>query len=72
MKTENIIKDLKKLEDMFDFCNLDEKHELFSNKNMKLIGKYIIETPENNWVDELACLWSKMYSFKCGYDNKKN
>ena len=28
MKTEDIIKDLKNLEDIFDFSNLDENHEL--------------------------------------------
>ena len=33
MKTKNIIEDLKNLEDIFDFSNLDENHELFSNKN---------------------------------------
>ena len=33
--TNDIIKDLKKLEDEFDFSNLDEKYELFSNKNRK-------------------------------------
>ena len=26
MRTENIIKELKKLEDVFDFSNLDENH----------------------------------------------
>ena len=35
MKTKDIIKDLKTLEDIFDFSNLDENHELFSNKNKK-------------------------------------
>ena len=35
MKTENIIKYSKNLEDNFDFSNLDEKHELFSNKKTK-------------------------------------
>ena len=35
MRTENIIKDLKSLEDIFDFSNLDENHELFSYKNKK-------------------------------------
>ena len=30
MKTHNIINDLKNLEDIFDFSNLDESHELFS------------------------------------------
>ena len=47
MKTENIIKDLKNLEDIFDFSYLDENHELFSNKNKKVIGKFKIETPKN-------------------------
>ena len=37
-------KDLKNLEDMFDFSNLDKKHELFSDKNKKVIGKFKIET----------------------------
>ena len=56
MKTKDIIKDLKNLEDIFDFSNLDEKHELFSNKNKKVIGKFKIETPKNIWIDEFVCL----------------
>ena len=32
VNTKDIIKDLKNLEDIFDFSNLDENHELFSNK----------------------------------------
>ena len=71
MKTENIIKDLKNLEDIFDFSNLDENHELFSNKNKKLIGKFKIETPKKIWIDEFVCLRSKAYSFKCK-DNIEN
>ena len=35
MRTENIIKDLKNLEDIFDFTNFYENHELYSNKNKK-------------------------------------
>ena len=65
MRTENIIKDLKNLEDIFDFSNLDEKHELFSNKNKNVIGKFKIETPKSIWIDEFVCLRSKAYSFKC-------
>ena len=38
MKTKNIIKDLKNLEDIFDFSNLDENHEIFGKKKRK-----------NNW-----------------------
>ena len=32
VKTKGIIKDLKRLEDLFDFSNLNENHELFSYK----------------------------------------
>ena len=65
MKTENVINDLKNLEYIFDFSNLDENHELFSNKNKKVIGKFKIETPKNVFIDEIVCLRSKAYSFKC-------
>ena len=70
MKTENIIKDLKNLEDIFDFSNLDENHELFSNKNKKVIGKFKIKTPKNIRIDEFVCLRSKAYSFKCKDNNE--
>ena len=33
--TNDIIKDLKTLEDLFDFSNLHEHHELFSKRNKK-------------------------------------
>ena len=46
MKTENIIKGLKNLEDKFDFKNLDENHELYSNKYEKVVGKFKLETPK--------------------------
>ena len=71
MNTKDIIKDLKSLEDIFDFSNLDENHELFSNKNKKIFGKFEIETTKNIWIDEFACLRSKVYSFKCK-DNIEN
>ena len=73
MRTENIIKDLKNLEDIFDFSNLDKNHELYSNKNKKVIGRLKIETPKNIWIDEFVCLRSKAYSFKCtSNDENKN
>ena len=73
MKTENVIKDLKNLENIFDFSNLDENHELFSNKNKKVFGKFKIETPKNIWIDEFVSLRSKAYSFKCkDKDENKN
>ena len=73
MKTKDIIKDLKKIEDIFDFSNLDKNHELYSEKNKKVIGKFKIETPKNFWIDEFICLRSKAYSFKCkNNDENKN
>ena len=70
VNTKDVIKDLKNLEDSFDFSNLDKNHELFSKK--KLIGKFKIETPKNILIDEFVCLRSKMYAFKGGNDSKKN
>ena len=37
LKTQDIIKDSKNLEDIFDFSNLDKNHELISKKNKKVI-----------------------------------
>ena len=71
VNTNDIIKDLKNLEDIFDFSNLDENHELFSEKNKKGVGFFKIETPKNNWNDELICLRSKTYAFKCGNESKR-
>ena len=70
VNTKDTIKDLKNLEDMFDLSNLDENHELFSNKNEKVFDKFKIETPKNIWIDEFVRLTSKLYAFKCGDDSK--
>ena len=70
MKTKDIIKDLKNLEDIFDFSNLDKNHELYSERNKKVIGKFKLETPKNIWIDEFVCLRSKAYSFKCKNNNE--
>ena len=50
---------------------MDENHELFSNKDKKVIGKFKIEFPKNIWIDGFVCLRSKAYSFKCK-DNNEN
>ena len=70
VNTKGLIKELKNLEDLFDFSNLNENHELFSNKNKNVIGKFEMETPKNIWIDEFVCLRSKMYAFTCGNDSK--
>ena len=71
VNTKDLIRDLKNLEDNFDISNLDEKHEIFTNKNKKVIGKFKIETPENIWIDEFVCLRPKTYSFNCN-DNTES
>ena len=70
IETENIINDLKNLEDIFDFSNLNKNHELFNNKNKKVVGKFKIETPKNIWIVEFVALRSKCYAFECGDDSK--
>ena len=71
LNTKNIIEDFKNFEDLIDFGNLKENHELFSNKNKKVNRKFKTQTPKNFWIDEFMCLRSKMSSFKCGDDIKK-
>ena len=71
IKSENIIKDLKQLEYIFDFSNIDENHELYSEKNKKVLGKFKIETPKTIFIDEFIALRSKMYAFKCKDKDKE-
>ena len=70
VNTKDIIKDLKNLEYMFEFSNLDKNHEIFSNKNKKVLGFFKTETPKSIWIDEFVCLRRKMYAFKCADDSK--
>ena len=73
VNTNDIIRDLKTLEDIIDFSNLDKNHDLFSNKNRKVIGNFKIETLKKIWIDEFVCLRSKICSFKCkNNDENKN
>ena len=64
--TKDFVKDRKSLEDLFDFTNLDGKHELFSNKNKRVIRKNKIETPKSIRIVEFTCLRSKTHTFKYG------
>ena len=68
--TKDIIKNLKNLEDLFDFSNLNENHQLFSNQNKNVIGEFKIGTPKIIWNDEFVCLRSNAYSFKSKDDNE--
>ena len=45
VNSKNIISDLKNLEVIFEFSNLDENHEFFCNKNKRVVGRFKLETP---------------------------
>ena len=47
VNTKDIIKDLKILEDIIDFSNLDGNHVLFSNKIKEIFAFFEIETPQS-------------------------
>ena len=68
VKTNDFTKDLQNPNDLFDFSNLRKSHELVSNKNKKVLGKFKTET-KNIWIDETTWLTSKAFLFKC---NDKN
>ena len=72
LKTENDIKGPKNLRKIFDFSNLGENHEIFSNKNKKVVGKFKIETPKNIWLDEFIALRSECCACREGDDSKNN
>ena len=54
IETQNIVKDLKNLENHFDFSNLNGFHQLFRNKNKKVVSKHKIESNEKIWIDEFV------------------
>ena len=64
------IKDLKNLEDLSDFSNINEDHELFCIKNKKVVGKFEIEFHKCICFEKFFCLRNKMYAFKCENDSK--
>ena len=57
--------DLKIFEELFDFGKLNRDHDLFSNKNKKVVGKFKLETLKSFCVGEFVALRSKAFSFKC-------
>ena len=69
IETPNKNNELEIREDLFDYSNLNENHELFSIKNKKVVGKFKIATPEIILIDNFVCLRSKAFSFKCGNEN---
>ena len=63
--SDNVINDLKILEDFLNFSNLDKDHELYKTKNKKVVGNFKIATPKKVFLDEFVCQRCKMYVFKC-------
>ena len=57
---KDFIKDSKNSEDLFEFIILNENHELFRNKNKKILGKFELETLKNNLIYESVCSRSKV------------
>ena len=61
VNAKDISKDLKNLEDIFDFSNLDDQHELISNKNKK---EWVFSKSRllkifglmNSFVQEVKCI----------------
>ena len=72
VNTKDVIKDFRKLEDIFDFSDLGENYEPFSNRNKKVIGIFKTETPKKVIIDKFVCLRNKMYEFKCRDGSKNN
>ena len=56
VKTKDLIQNLKHLENIFDFSNLNKNHELFINRNEKVVGRFKLETPKSIWIDKFVCL----------------
>ena len=56
VNTKDIIKNLQNLEDLIDFSKLNEYHEIFNNKNKKVVGKFKTEIPKNIGTDDFICL----------------
>ena len=69
VNTNDISKNVKNLDDLFQFSNLSENHELFSYSNKKVIGKNETETPKFIWIDEIICLRTQKIAFKCVFLN---
>ena len=50
-KHKRFINDSKNPENLFDFSNLDQNHELLGNQNKNFLSKFKIEKPKNFYVD---------------------
>lgn len=70
IQTEDLYKDIKADEDLFDLSNYSKDHFCFSAKNNKVLGKMKDET-EGKPILEFVGLRAKMYSQNLGTKAKK-
>ena len=61
--SEDVYKDMKNIEDQFDFSGYLKDHFLFSEKNKKVIGKMKDEL-NSKIMTEIICLKAKAYFYK--------
>jgi hypothetical protein len=65
VETDDIFDDVKENLEFYDTSDFPPNHELHSNLNKKVMGKFKFETGEK-CISEFVGLRSKMYSFRCG------
>ena len=68
IQTKDFYKDIKKHKDLFDTSNYPKDHELYSDKNKKVLGKFKDET-DGIPITEFVGLRSKLYAFKTVNDH---
>lgn len=69
-ETEDIYQDMKASLDDFDTSDFPKEHELYSDVNKKIVGKWKDET-NGKPISEFVELRSKMYSFVCDGDREE-
>ena len=51
--TNDIVKDLENLRDLFDFVNLDKNYKPFSIGIKKVLEKFKKKNPKKIWINEI-------------------
>ncbi len=62
IQTEDLFADMNKDSDLYDLSNFPKEHELYSETNKKVIGKFK-EEEAGNIISEFIALRSKLYSY---------
>ena len=70
IRKQDIFEVIKKNSDYFDLSNYPKDHELYSNKNCKVLNKVKNESPSQ--ITEFIGLRPKLYSYKAEGDDKNH